>query len=497
MQEPPYRKTLSDYRPPKLVTLDAVTLSAAIRDKRVSCTEVMAAYLDHIDVVNPLINAIVSLRDRSVLMSQANARDLELARGEYRGWMHGFPQAIKDLTLTADIPTTFGSPLFRDYMPNIDAIVVERAKRDGAIIIGKTNTPEHGLGSQTYNPVFGATRNAYDRTKTAGGSSGGAAAALAMKMLPVADGSDMMGSLRNPAAYNNVIGFRPSLGRVPHYDGPVTDVFMPPLSTEGPMGRTVADVARLLATQAGHDARVPLSLERNPGCFADSLDRDFTDVRLGWLGDWGGHLPMEQGVMDLCEDALVTFGDIGCTVEWALPDFGPERLWEAWLTLRHATLASGLLGQIYKDPARRAQLKPEAQWEVEGGLAFSITDVSRASVTRSQWHQSLLRLFDLYDFLLLPTAQVFPFDVETHWPKSINGVAMDTYHRWMEVVVPGSLSACPVISVPAGFNVDGLPMGMQIIGRNQADLAVLQLAYAYEQARDPSKDPLPTAIETG
>jgi len=461
--------------------LDAVDLSRAIRGRRVSCREVMEAYLDRIDRLNPEVNTIVSLQEREGLLGRADERDRQLARGEWLGWMHGFPQAPKDLALTAGIPTTLGSPILRDNIPLQDAFIVERAKRNGAILIGKTNTSEFGLGSQTYNAVFGTTLNAWDRTKTAGGSSGGAAVALALDMLPVADGSDMMGSLRNPAAYNNVFGFRPSFGRVPY--GPTLDVFYQQLATEGPMARTVTDLALLLSVQAGFDSRAPLSLDGDPGVFTRPLQRDFKGVRVAWMGDWGGYLPTEPGVLELCGQALKTFESVGCTVEEALPDFSPEHLWQVWLTLR-GFLIAGIAGPFYRVPEWRALMKPEAVWEVENGLNLAADAVYKASVDRSAWYLALDALFQKYEYLLLPSAQVFPFDAGTHWPDEIAGRSMDTYHRWMEVVIGPTLAGVPALGVPAGFNGDGLPMGLQIVGKAGADLAVLQLAFAYEQAAD-------------
>ncbi|PKN33952.1 MAG: amidase [Deltaproteobacteria bacterium HGW-Deltaproteobacteria-19] len=461
--------------------LDAVDLSRAIRERQLSCREVMEAFLARIDRLNPEVNAIVSLQDREGLLSQADDRDRQIARGEYLGWMHGFPQAPKDLALTAGIPTTLGSPILRDNIPLQDAFIVERVKRCGAIIIGKTNTSEFGLGSQTYNTVFGTTLNAYDRTKTAGGSSGGAAVALALDMLPVADGSDMMGSLRNPAAYNNIFGFRPSFGRVPY--GPTNEIFYQQLATEGPMGRTVTDLAMLLSVQAGFDSRVPLSNSEDPDIFTRSLKRNFKGVRVAWMGDLGGHLPMEPGILDLCGKVLKTLETIGCTVEEALPDFSPERLWQTWLTLR-GFLIVGIAGPFYNTPRWRALMKPEAVWEVENGLKLTTDDVYKASVDRTAWYLALDALFQKYEYLLLPSAQVFPFYAGTSWPKEIAGKSMDTYHRWMEVVIGPTLAGLPAISVPAGFNDAGLPMGVQIIGKARADLAVLQLAFAYEQATD-------------
>ena len=465
--------------PNDIVALDACALSEAIRTRRVSCREVMQATLAQIDRLNPEYNAIVSLQPEEGLLAQADERDRQLARGEWLGWMHGFPQAIKDLAFTKGIRTTLGSPLLQDLVPQEDAIIVERARRAGAIVIGKTNVPEFGLGSQTYNHVFGATPNAWDPAMCAGGSSGGAAVALALRMLPVADGSDMGGSLRNPAAYNNVFGLRPSAGRVPKY--PAVESFIEQLGTEGPMGRTVSDVAMLLSVQAGHDPRAPLSLAEDPAAFARPLGRDCRGLRVGWLGDLGGHLPFEDGVLELCGDGLRALETVGCVVDEAALGFAPERLWAMWLTLR-SCLVSGAQQANYRDPARRAQMKPEAVWEVENGLKTTALDVYRASVERTAWYRHVLTLFDRFDFLALPVAQVFPFDIGTHWPREVGGRTMDTYHRWMEVVIGPTLAGLPVISVPVGFGARGLPMGMQLIGRPRDDLGVLQLAHAYEQA---------------
>jgi len=468
----------------ELVRLEAVELARAIRDRTVSCVEVMAAYLDHIERMNPHVNAIVSLQDPELLLRQAEERDRQLAQGQYLGVLHGFPQAIKDLALTKGVRTTMGSPIFADFVPDEDELYVHRMKQHGAIVIGKTNTPEFGLGSQTYNPVFGTTRNPYDLTRTAGGSSGGAAAALALRMQAVADGSDFGGSLRNPAAFNNVFGFRPSFGRVP--DGSAVEVFVAQGGSAGPMARTVTDLALLLSVMAGDDDRFPLALREDPGVFggiagAARLEWNFRGIRLAFTGDWGGYLPMEPGVLELCRAAFPVLEDLGCVVEEALPDFPTEQLWPLWLTFRH-WLTGGALYPFYQDPVTRSLMKPEAVFEVEGMLARTALDVWHNSVQRSAWYQAVRAMFETYEYLLAPTAQVFPFDAQMTWPREVNGVRMDTYHRWMEVVTPWTLAGLPVISVPVGFNAAGLPMGMQLVGRRHADLAVLQLAFAYEQA---------------
>ena len=472
--------------------LDALSLSRAIHARALSCRELMQATLARIGQRNPAFNAIVSLQPEDRLLAQADAADAELATGRSRGWLHGIPQAPKDLAATAGIVTTMGSPLLRDQVPAHDTLAVARVRAAGAILVGKTNTPEFGLGCHTYNAVFGTTRNAYDPSRSAGGSSGGAAVALALRMLAVADGSDMMGSLRNPAAWNQVWGLRPSLGRVPQ--APVPDAFYAQLGTEGPMARTVADLAALLVTQSGADPRAPLSLGEDPAALAPPLHADVRGRRIGWLGDLGGALATEPGVIAACEAALRTFETMGCPVEPVQPGFAPERVWAAWCTLRGFHVA-GSLGAIHARPAERARLKPEAVWEVEQGLALSATDVHRASVERTAWLSALLVLFERFDVLVLPAAQCFPFDASLSWPREVGGRAMDTYHRWMEVAIGPSLAGLPVLAVPAGFGVDAAgrrgPVGLQCIGRPRGERALLELGVAWEQAIAPRLEPPP------
>lgn len=444
----------------------------------------MTAYLERIAEINPRVNAIVSLRDAGALMEEAAEADRELDAGRSRGFLHGFPFAVKDLSEAKGLPCTFGSPIYADFVPDFDDIHVERIRAAGAIIIGKTNAPEMGLGSHTYNPVFGTTRNPYDLTRSAGGSSGGAAAALAARLLPVADGSDMMGSLRNPAGFNNVVGFRPSFGRVPSLG---TEIFMSQLAVNGPMGRTVADVAALLAIQAGHDPRDPQSLPAEDLSLGEAIDT--AGLRVGWLGDFDGYLPFEPGVLELAAASLDTFSAMGARVEAVRSRFDMDRLWQGWRVLRHF-LVSGGQAKDYAELARRAQMKPEMIWEIENGQRLASNDIYAASVIRSDWYRYLLGLFETHDVLILPSAQVFPFAADLAWPREIAGRTMDTYHRWMEVVIGPTMAGLPVAAMPAGFGAAGLPAGIQIIGRPRADRAVLQIAAAYEARTDwPSREP--------
>lgn len=459
------RKLFAATLPASLTDLTAVELSTALAQRQVSCVEVMAAYLQHIHRHNPVYNAIVGLVEDDLLLDQARAADRTLARGESRGWLHGMPFAVKDLTAVAGLRHTSGSPLFADRIADSDAGFVARLRRAGALFIGKTNSPEFGLGSQTYNPLFGPTASAWNPQLTAGGSSGGAASGLGTRMLPVADGSDMMGSLRNPGAFNNVIGFRPSADLM-RDTPPATR----PLSTSGPMGRNTADTIRLLQTMAPRPLEGPFQ--------ALNLD----GLRIGWLADLDGYLALESGITPLCEASLGALETAGARVEPVKPRFDPADLWDAWTTLRHAGRAS--MRRYYDDPASRPQLKPELIWEIEQSMLLGEEDVVRANRIRGDWNLELERLFDNVDFLALPSAQVFPYSKHVAWPRYIGSRPMDTYHRWMEIVIPASLGGIPVINVPVGFDAGNRPMGMQLMGPYGSDRRVLNLGLAYEQVTD-------------
>lgn len=459
----------------ELTECSARELSAMLAAGDVSAVELMQATLDRIGEVNGKLNAVVSLRDEDSLLREAAEADSR----QRTGWLHGIPVAVKDLVLTRGIRTTMGSPVFADFVPEDDDLLAARLRADGAILIGKTNTPEFGLGSNTFNPVHGTTRNPYDTGRSCGGSSGGAAVALAARMVSVADGSDMMGSLRNPAAWNNVYGMRPSFGLVP--DEPQGDVFLHPLSTLGPMARNPLDLASLLQTLSGPDPRQPWGREFD----ADRVkeDSDIRGLRIGWLGDWGGAYACEDGILEVCETALGKFEELGATVEPLPPPHPSEVLWESWITLRSWAVAARL-EPVWNDALRRGRLKEDALWEIERGRGFTAMELHHASLSASAWFRRCSELFESYDALVLPSAQVWPFTVDCIWPKAVAGRPMDTYHRWMEVTVPVSLIGLPAVALPAGFGANGLPMGIQAFGPRGNDAAILGLAQAYHSVTD-------------
>ncbi len=447
-----------------LVQHDALALARLVREGEVSCVEVMQAHLDRIAEVNPQLNAIVALRDPDQLLAEAAAHDA----GPVWGPLHGLPVAVKDLSEVAGLPWTAGSPVYRDRVGAVDEPHVRRMRAAGAIVIGKTNTPELGFGSQSYNPVYGTTRNPYDPTRTAGGSSGGAAAALTSRMLPIADGSDYLGSLRNPAAFCHVLGFRPSSGLVrPH--GTVAQ-----LGEIGPMGRTVADVAALLAVMADRPGLAELG-EAEGSLAGPRTGTDVTGTRVAWVGDLGGRLATEPGILELGRGACSALAGLGCTVEDVVPEQDFDELWNTTLVWRGWYALE--LEPLYA--SQPELLKPEIRWEIERALRLTALDVARAVAARERWMAVVASLFERYDAVLAPSAQVFPFDAATHWPSAVDGRPMDSYHRWMETVAPWSLAGTPVLGMPAGFDARGLPTGVQLIGRPGADLDVLRLGAAY------------------
>jgi amidase len=452
--------------------MTATELAHRIRTKELSVREVMAAHLAHIDRVNPVVNAIVTLLPEQA-MEQAKAADGALVHGEEVGPLHGLPIAHKDLVPTKGIRTTSGSPIFKDFVPNHDGLIVERLKKAGAITIGKTNTPEFGAGSQTYNEVFGATLNPYDTGKTCGGSSGGAAVALACGMQPIADGSDTGGSLRNPANFCNVVGFRTSPGRVPKWP---SEVGWFPISVQGPMARTVQDAALMLSAIAGPDPRSPIAIAEPGSLFRRPLERDFKGVRIAWSRDFG-KLPVDPRVTAVIDGQRSTFESLGCLIEDGEPDFADAdetfKVWRAWrFELGFADLLK----------THRDQIKETIVWNAQEGMKLSGPQIGRAEVKRTELYHRMREFMDTHEFMIFPVSQVPPFDVKQEYVTDINGTKMETYIDWMKSCYYISVVGLPAISVPCGFTPDGLPVGVQIVGRHQDDFGVLQLAHAFEQA---------------
>lgn len=450
----------------------ATEMARMIRAKEISARELLDAHLAQIERVNPSVNAIVTLVPE-MAQAQADAADQALSRGEVLGPLHGLPIAHKDLANTKGIRTTFGSPIFQDNVPDQNDLIVERLQKAGAITMGKTNTPEFGAGSQTFNPVFGTTLNPYDTSKTCGGSSGGAAVALACGMQPIADGSDMGGSLRNPASFCNVVGFRPAPGRVPSWP---TQLAWNPLPVLGPMARTVQDVALMFQAIAGPDPRTPMAIAQSGDIFAASLERDFKGTQIAWSRDLGD-LPVDPQVTAVLESQRSQFVDLGCIIEENSPDFSGAdesfKLWRAWgMELDRADSLQN----------HRDKLKDTVIWNAEAGQSITGPQLARAEAKRTELYQRVRLFMEEYEFLLLPVAQRPPFDVNQPYVTEINGVQMETYIDWMKSCYYITATGLPAASVPCGFTPEGLPVGIQIVGRHQDELGVLQLAYAFEQA---------------
>jgi len=452
--------------------LTATEMSRQVRAKERSCREVMRAHLEQIERMNPKVNAIVTLVADSA-MESARQADEALARGGEVGPLHGLPIAHKDLVSTKGIRTTFGSPIHADHVPDCDSLIVERLRQAGAITVGKTNVPEFGAGSQTFNEVFGATLNPYDLSKTCGGSSGGAAVALACGMVPLADGSDMGGSLRNPANFCNVVGFRTSPGRVPVWP---SEVAWFPISVQGPMARTVQDAALMLSAIAGPDPRSPIAIAEPGREFQRPLARDFKGVRVAWSQNLGG-LPVDSRVTNVLESRRNVFTELGCEIHDAEPDFSDAdevfKVWRAWrMELQLAELMK----------TDRDRIKETVIWNVEQGATLTGPQIGQAEIKRTQLYHRVREFMQEYEFLILPVSQVPPYDVTVPYVTEIEGTVMETYIDWMKSCYYITVTGLPAISVPAGFTQDGLPVGVQIVGRHQDDFGVLQLAHAFEQA---------------
>jgi amidase len=460
-----------------LCSKDAITLAGLLRSREVSARELIAAHVDRVTAVDPVVNALVT-RCFDSAMAKAAAADEALARGAEPGLLHGLPVAHKDLVDTAGVRTTYGSRLFADNVPERDALIVSRIAAAGAISLGKTNTPEFGAGSHTVNEVFGATRNPYDTSRSAGGSSGGSAAALAARMICLADGSDLGGSLRNPASFCNVVGLRPSPGRVPSW--PTADV-LDTMSVAGPMARTVADVALLLAAMSGPDPRVPLALDAPPPALTDPaqvrgvLDKDTTRLRVAWTADLG--VPVEPAVREVVNSARQVLVDLGCDVIDAAPDLsGADEVFRTWRAFRFATNYGPLL------PDHAGRLGANVVWNIERGLELTLADLSRATGLRDRLAGQVNEFFATVDAFACPAVQVVPFDVGLDWVHEIDGVPQHNYLDWMASAYLISATGLPAMSVPAGFSPSGLPVGLQLVGRRRGDWELLSLAHAFETA---------------
>lgn len=450
---------------------------ALLRQKKLSAREVMQAHLKQIARVNPKVNAMVTLAAEDDLMAQAAKADESLAKGVWLGPLHGLPVAVKDLHETAGMRTTYGSPLHKDFVPDFDCRLVQREKSAGAIVIGKSNVPEFGLGSQTFNPVFGATRNPYDVTKTCGGSTGGGSVALACGMVPLADGSDMGGSLRNPPNFCNIVGIRPSPGRVPAVP---TQLGWFTLSVPGPVARNVTDLAFFLSVLAGYDQHAPISIDQTGAQFAQPLERNFKGVKVAMFKDMG--LPWDPEVKKTVQGQRQVLESLGCIVIEAEPDFSDAN--ECFLTWRHWSTELSFGDLI---ATHGAELNQYIHWHVEEGRKLTGPQLSRVEAKRTALYQRLCGFKGEYDFFVLPVSQVLPFDVKTHYPTEIAGVKMENYLAWMKSAYYISAAGNPAMSVPCGFSQSGLPIGMQIVGRHHDDSGVLQLGYAFEQATQVGK----------
>ena len=450
----------------------ATELAATIRRREVSCVEVMQAHLARIEAVNPLLNAIVTL-DPELGLRGAAAADDALGRDEAPGPLHGLPMAIKDLEDTAGMRTTYGSPIYRDHVPTADTLMVARLRRAGAIVIGKTNTPEFGAGSQTFNPIFGATRNPYDSARTAGGSSGGTAAAVASGMVPLGDGSDLGASIRNPSSFCNLVGLRTAPGRVPAVP---SHSAWNPMGVLGPLARSVEDAALLLRAMAGPDPRAPLSLDDPPEAFVLGAAVDPRGTRIAWSRNLGD-LPVEPAVTAVLEDHRAALEAMGCVVEDVEPDLTAAD--DAFEVLRGVAFAQAF-GPVLETDGD--QLKETIRWNTRVGLALTGADVARAIGLQTEMYERMRALLERYDALALPVSQVAPFAVEQEWVTEIAGTAMGSYLEWMRSCSRITITAHPALALPAGFTPEGLPVGVQLVGRQRGELALLRLAAAVEQA---------------
>lgn len=454
------------------VTVDSTARdqAVAVRRREISARELLDLHLERIGARNPELNAIVSL-DADRAREGAAAADEALASGAEVGPLHGLPFAFKDTHAVAGWTTTYGSPLFRDHVPDADELIVERVRRAGVVVIGKTNVPEFAAGSHTFNRVFGVTRNPVDPSRSAGGSSGGAACALASGMVPLADGSDMGGSLRNPASFCGVVGLRPSLGRVPEW--PLYNQWET-TSVGGPMARNVGDLALLLSVMAGPDPRAPQALGDLGASFAPPLSGSLAGLRVAVSPDLGGAIAVDAEVAAAVRDSAAVFPG---AVE-AHPDLAEAD--DTFRTLRAWHLQAKLGALLGEHPD---EFKQSLADNIRLGETLSGADVARAYRQRTTLSERMRAFFSSYDVLVLPVSQVPPFPVDQEFPTSINGEPMQTYLDWMRAAYLITVTGCPAISVPFGRTSSGLPIGVQLVAAHGRDRFLLEVASAFEAAR--------------
>lgn len=449
----------------------ATELAQLVRSRQLSVRELLSIHITQIERLNPSVNAICTLNIEEAV-TNADDLDNQLSAGCEPGPLFGLPIAIKDLVDVAGLPTTKGSPLYQNVVAKHDALIVQRLRNAGAIILGKTNVPEFGAGSHTFNTVFGVTRNPYDLSKSAGGSSGGSAAALSCGMIAIADGSDYGGSIRNPPNFNSVVGLRPTPGRVPNV--PTTDPWGS-LNLLGPMGRTVADTSLLLSVIAGLDPRDPIALCESPAQFNTVADVDLSSCKVAYSPDLG-MLPVENEVTEVIEKSLPLLTDLGCNIDIGHPNLtGGE---EAFDTIRAMGFA-----REYRKTLRdyRDKLKDTVIWNIERGLALSSDQIIKANHLRTKQFINMQSFLENFDVLILPVSQVLPFPIENEWVDEINGVQMDTYIDWMRSCSHITMTSHPALSLPCGFTSTGLPVGVQIVGKYRKEAFLLSFAAAWEE----------------
>ena len=452
-----------------------------IKSSKLSIKELMEYYLDRIEKYNTNLNAIILLKDKETLISEAVKKD---NLKETHKPLNGIPIAIKDLSDVVGLRTTYGFPGTKNYLPQKNSLFVDRLIKSGAIIIGKTNTAELGVGGHTINRLFGPTSNCYDFSKSAAGSSGGASTAVAAGLLPFADGTDQMGSCRGPAAYANIYGYRPTPGLI-SVDRGNQNTKIPVLTTPGCLARTPNDMAFLLDEIVGSDIKDDYSFDLNQPFKNQKIDeKDFINIKIGWLSNMSSNYKIENKILDICEKQLKKLEDLNIKIEKLKPDFDHDALWSSWIVFRSKSIYEDTLAMNIKDINTMTY---QAIWEYNNGKNISDKDLQIAKDQKNKCYEQIENIFKNFDFLALPSAQIFPFDKTLQFPKKINSFELDTYHRWLEIFILSSLLELPTITVPVGFDEKGMPMGMQIIGKNKSDLKLFAFAKKYEEIFNFSK----------